>query len=229
MRSLRNQILRVSFVLGAVCTLAGSASADLLFDLENQPTSSPPSGNGVLTSLTLTGGGLTIDVTRPGSTFDIVDLTSFSGPIQFGRRTLSPFATETSATPFVFNFSHAIAGFGFSFGDFGADSDVLTLNVYSGPNGTGSLLGTVSDNYGTKTIGSGQIDAVSIGAAGINSAVFIGGSTDFPNSLYYDNFLVNPVPEPLGAVTLLIGLVGAAGISRLRAGSARASKSDRAV
>jgi hypothetical protein len=53
--------------------------------------------------------------------------------------------------------------------------------------------------------------------------VFIGGSPDFPNSLYYDNIMVttsvSAVPEPSSVLLLLTGAGGFAGM-RLRRRSA---------
>ncbi len=54
---------------------------------------------------------------------------------------------DTSASAFVANFSSSLSGFSFEFGDFDQDRDTLTLSAYSGLNGTGTLLGTVTVNW----------------------------------------------------------------------------------
>jgi len=65
--------------------------------------------DGALTSLTLTDGGLTATFTRPGSVFEVRDLSVRPPPpapsLFFGTGTLSPFGDFASATPFIVDFS----------------------------------------------------------------------------------------------------------------------------
>jgi hypothetical protein len=189
----------------------------------NFETSSTTSG-GALTSLTLTQGGLTMTLTRPGSTFDIVD---FSGAVDpsFGSRTLSPFANQTSGTPFNANFSLAISSLSIDMGDFGpgGDLDTLTMVAYDGLDGTGNIVGTA-----TTTCCSGAdpfvFTTLTVTGAGIRSVRFIGGSAAFPNSVFYDNITATftataPVPEPATIMLLSAGLVGVAAKIRRRRNS----------
>ena len=150
-----------------------------------------------------------------GSRFDIVDATSATFPSSFATRALDPFF-DTSASAFVANFSASLSGFSLEFGDFDGDRDRLTLSAYSGLNGTGTLLGTVTVNW-NGDFGAGDPAAIASlsGLSGIQSVVFIGGSSRFfPNSVYYDNFTAtlefNGVPE--GGSSLLFLGCGLAGI-----------------
>ena len=198
-------IVAIAFTLA----LAGSqtAHAQSTFNFESSATSTG------LTTYTATDSGLTLTLTRPGSTFDIV------GPITapFGTRTLSPFANETSATSFLASFSSTLSSFSLNFGDFGADSDLFTLTAFSGANGTGSVVGTTNVNYGLGSL-PGSIGTASFTGSPFQSVSFIGGSTGFPNSVYYDNFVATvtgAVPEPATWAMMLIGF-GAIGVAMRR-------------
>jgi hypothetical protein len=197
---------------------SGSARADIVFGFEDQTATSsfnPTSHPGALTSLTSTVSGLTLTLTRPGSTFDIFDTTSSpsSFPAVWGTRTLDPFSAETSNTSFVANFSSPISSFKLSYGDFGDDSDTASIMAFSGPNGTGTLLASNTDVYGLQSLPD-QFDTFGVTAQGIQSIVFIGGSTDFPNSVYYDNLTVTlaatAIPEPASLTLLGLGVAGLA-------------------
>ncbi len=207
-------------VLVVLLFATGSARADIVFGFEDQ-TASSMFGNhpGAYTTLTETVSGLTLTLTRQGvtapGTFDIFNTTTASGsfPAVWGTRTLDPFGTETSNTPFVANFSSKISSFSMQYGDFGDDADTGSIMAFSGPNGTGTLLASNTDFYGLKSLPD-QFDTFGVSAAGIQSVVFIGGSPSFPNSVYYDNLTVTlsptAIPEP--ASLTLLGL-GAAGLA----------------
>lgn len=203
-------------------TRAGAAT--ITFDLENQPGTSTQLG--ALTSLALTSSGLTMSLSRSGTAFDVVNTTVLGPafPAAFGTRSLSPFAAYESNTPFVANFSSAVTGFSFSYGDFAGDpitdTDVATIQAYSGLNGTGTLLATATNSYGTQVFPT--FNTFGVTGAGIQSVVFIGGSAAFPNSVYYDNFVVTTadvaaVPEPASlALVSIAGLAFAAGRKLVR-------------
>jgi hypothetical protein len=154
---------------------------------------------GALTTLALSASGLTMTLTRPGSAFDIVENTGGQAgkPASFGLHSLDPFFAETSNTPFIANFSAPIFSASFDFGDYGGDTpDILTVRAFSGLNGTGSLIQTLTG-----------------GPNPVLSLVFIGGTSDFPNSVFYDNITVSTtaasaVPEPASLTLVGIGLAG---------------------
>jgi hypothetical protein len=189
----------------------------ILYNFEDQPDTA---GNGALTSITELSGGVTMTVTMQNNDhFDIQNV----GVATWGSSTLSPFASDDT-NAFVFTFSAPISSFSIQLGDFGGDSDSEVLNAYSGVNGTGSLLATGTGNWGTQNLSSNPPQTDSLAAAGILSVTVIGGSASFPNSLYYDNVMVNvnAAPEPGSIFLMLAGIGALAGGTILRRRSARA-------
>ncbi len=196
-----------------------AAYADVVtFTFENLPVQH------LLTSLTLGGGGLTATLTRPGSNFAITDesfLSGFGFPSSWGQRTLDPFDDLSTNTPFFLNFSQAITGLSIDMGDLGCDllcdNDVLTLQLFSGLDGTGTLLGTAT----TTLFNNGLVFSFatpSVTASGARSARFVGVG-DTPNSVYYDNITVTftptaAVPEPGTLALMASGLLGVGLIRR---------------
>jgi hypothetical protein len=212
-------IVALSLFLAAAAPRASAVT----FNLEDQTaTSSGATSPGAYTTLALNNSGLMMTLSRQGgSTFDIVDATSATFPSSFATRALDPFS-DTSASGFVANFSASLSGFSLEFGDFDGDRDKLTLSAYSGLNGTGTLLGTVTVNW-NGDFGAGDPAAIASlsGLSGIQSVVFIGGSSRFfPNSVYYDNFTatldMTTVPEGGSSLVLLgFGFVGLAFAGRI--------------
>lgn len=209
--------VQAAFALLLFCSAAPRTFA-VTFDLEDQVATSGFSNPGAYTSLVLNNSGLTMTITREsGARFDVVDATVANWPPSFQTRALDPFF-DTSASAFVANFSQTLSGFSLEFGDFDGDGDLLTLNAFSGLNGTGALLGTVSI-FWNDDFGAGDPAAVAAltGLSGIQSVTFIGGSSGFPNSLYYDNFIATldaqGMPEGGNGLMLLgLGLGAVLGI-----------------
>jgi PEP-CTERM motif len=183
-----------------------SLSMGQFFDFETQAGTESPVG--ALTSLSMTDAGLTMTIKRLGGTaFDIVDnVSSQAGkPASWGKRSLTPFIDATGGA-FVCDFSLGINFFTVEAGDYGADSDDITLEAWTGLGGTGTLIATASPTYGTSAFptvatGGGTIPGTAL------SIVMRGGSTAFPASLFWDNIHATAVPEPASFAVLGIGAV----------------------
>ena len=203
-------------IVGAALMLAQPALAQT-FDFESAANTGCCSG--AYTTLSMTQGGLTVDIERQGGkSFDI----GFAAGPGFGSNSLSPFS-DPSTGAFVANFSAALSSISLDFGDYApSDSDTLSLSIWSGLDGTGILLGTTSFFY--DTLGFPVIHTLSLSSATpFLSAIFNGGSDDFPNSVYYDNLVVEgAVPEPATWALMLLGF-GAAGYSIRRRRATRSA------
>jgi hypothetical protein len=161
-------------------------------------------------SLSDTQDGLTATFSRPGSDFEIVNLSSSGGPPSFGQRTLSPF-NNNSNTAFLVNFSSEVVSVSLNAGDFDQDADFIIMSLFSGLNGTG-LLGSVAVEWPASNTFPNDVATLPSGSFFINSslrpilsATFIGGNPTFPNSIYFDNVVATPVP----------GLIAGAGLPGL--------------
>lgn len=209
------------FALTAVLIPASEARANVIFDLESETaTFSEPlmtSRLGAFGTLTMTVDGLTITITRPGSSFDIVSNTSggqTGKPASFGDNSLDPFFEDTNSAPFILDFSTPISAFSVDYGDFGADFDEMLLEAFSGARATGNLLAMTTDTYGVSSFA--DFSTATVSAQGIRSIRMVGGSTGFPHSVFYDNLTATQqtviVPEPstlvLSGIALLFGITG---------------------
>ena len=200
--------MKLLFVLTAASALAATPVSAQTFDFESLASTS----GGAYTSLSQTNSGLTMTLSRAGGLgFDISSAVTPS----FGSRSLSPFANPGSG-PFTADFSSDLSFISVDMGDFApSDSDTFTLSIFSGLGGTGTLLGSSSFAYGSAGFPTtGTLTAASL--VPFRSAIFNGGSNEFPNSVYYDNIVARPtvagVPEPSTWAMLLLGfgLIGGA-------------------
>jgi hypothetical protein len=192
-----------------------SAHAYSIFDFESSAATSNFSGStGGYTVLNQTNAGLTLSITRStGNKFDVFDNPTMGGgfhfPLTWGNRSLSPFFASAANDMFVGNFSSKINAVELEGLDFSPDSDTLTMEVWSGLNGTGTLITTVSNFWGLQT--GPSYAAVGWNANGSGATAlsirFRGGSTAAPQSMFIDNIAAQQaVPEPATMAALGIGV-----------------------
>lgn len=211
--------------------IIGTTRADTTtFNFESETaTAIPVTGvrTGALSALSITVSGLTLQVTRPGGKFDIVQNTGPQAkPASWGSKSLDPFVQQTQATPFVINFSIVVTNVSVVMGDYGDDpGDVLVLKAFSGLDASGSTLASTS---GTLPLGDSTFDfrTLSVAANGIRSISLIGGSTFFPQSVFYDNITVSfdgslitggggpIIPEPSSLALVGAGLLSLLALRR---------------
>lgn len=209
--------LATALTIAGMLIASGSAHAQTVFDFEDEPfTFNPPEDRpGALSSLVMTKGGITITITRQsGVAFDLVqNIPPQAKPASWGNISLDPFFNIANGNIFRATFSVPVSFVSIDAGDYGADTDNFLLEAFSGPNSTGTLLD--SDTFVLEPDGTNfTFDTGSVSAEGIRSIQFVGGSTDAPHSMFYDNItvLTGPLsaPEP-GTLALLSVGVGMSG------------------
>ncbi|MFO0943047.1 MAG: hypothetical protein U0930_20105 [Pirellulales bacterium] len=187
------------------------ADADLIFDFEDQQ------GVVGVVSLAYVKPDLTMTITRSsGATFD-VDATGATG---FFNGSLSPFNGIGGASiddVFQFELSSPVAFITVDAGDFGGDADNLRLEAFTGAGLTGnSFVAQATLPGGGSNFGFVSMQlARSPLEAGFQSFTLRGGGTQFPNSVYYDNFAfrLSAVPEPSAGIFVLVAsLLGMASL-----------------
>ena len=111
----------------------------------------------------------------------------------FGNQSLSPIFTN-NPLPYILNFyDRPITSFALDFGDADTDTDTLTIRAYSDYHGRGNLIAEAVDILpGNAEF---TVKRLKVEASGIRSIVFIGGSAEKPNSVFYDNFRVSTEPR----------------------------------
>ena len=203
------------FAIAMFCLLPMlTHAAPITFDFEGETaTFTPPAARtGALTTLTMTKSGLTVTITRPGSSFDIVEnIMGQAKPPSWGTKSLDPFFDATTSTPFIVNFSMPVISVSVDMGDYGQDDDDLLLEGYAGLDVTGTLLAIETD-----FLPGGGFDfsflTLATAVPAIRSVKMIGGSSAFPSSVFFDNLTVDPgvtpvIPEPSTAILLSIGFM----------------------
>jgi hypothetical protein len=181
--------------LGTTC---GGAEPSITFDFEELALG----GNSGVPAVISTKSGLTLTVTRQDGAN--IGIQSFGATVpDFGTRNMSNFLGPNGATPsqaaLNLNFSAPVSSASISFGDLGGfatddDDSPVVLTAFSGPNHTGTILGTVSVDYpitlGFTFQGNGAIRTATLNVAGIQSLTISGGGP-FPGTLYFDNVIVH--------------------------------------
>ena len=169
------------------------------FDFENRSPTGRRTGS--LTELRFFSDDLQLTITRGGVGFDLVENEppfQDEKPRNWGDISLDPFAFERDGTPFSLEFSSPVKSLKVSAGDYGADTpDVLKLTAFDREFGTLSFLDDDTDIIPTRPPGSQEFNTGSVSvsdADGIDQAFMIGGTNEFPNSVFYDNISVSRPP-----------------------------------
>lgn len=209
-------VMKRSLGVLALLAVAGMASAQTIFDFESEPETDD------LTELVLSQDGIEMTLSRTsGKTFDILDTDPFLGsafefPAGWGSRVMAPFTFQEEDDFFLANFDQEITEFFIEMGDFGADSDDIVVEAYSGLDATGNFLGSEIFSYGVDSIPNFAALGWSSTGENARSVLFRGGSPSFPNSVYMDNIQVNAVPEPATMTAAALGLAALAARRRNR-------------
>ncbi len=215
------------FIVSAslIFMISGSAwASSIKFDFESETaTFTPPPGPspGALASLTMTENGLTATLSRTtaATEFDIINTSGFPGsfPATWGLQHLDPFSASPAGDSFLADFSIPLNTLSIEFGDFAGDDDSLVeLSAFSGLGGTGTLLDTNTSMWLISDSLPSLFKTLTVSSSTPFSSVLFTSGGDFPNSLYWDNMEVEPIPEPATIALFGMGMVGLVGAGARR-------------
>ncbi|MEO1529136.1 MAG: hypothetical protein AAFX06_27260 [Planctomycetota bacterium] len=198
-----------SLLIGCFVGVYSDASTSTVFDFESiaVPQGSPRVN--FTNPLTITQDGFSMTISHENDV--VFSVNALEGvPLfnaQFESQALSAFNGLNGATmegAFILDFDQTLNGIAVEMGDFGDEIDDLVLQAFDGIGGTGNLLASDSGTLpqGGNTFG---FETLSVNVDGIRSVRMIGGGTNFPNSVFYDNIVVTAIPEPSACVLLLLG------------------------
>ncbi len=213
--------------LGAVLAAGASANA-LLIDFESfewaqSAGSVGHPGTWVTISdsvpLGFTLARLAADNESPGGRFDFVKNSEVIAgmPASWGTTSLDPFFDRTQGY-FQMTFSAPITSFSVEAGDFGFDQDEVWLHAYE-DDFDSTVLGSAHYTYAAAdSLAANNILTANLNAQGQGFRTVVWGAADYDpdgqllglNSVYYDNIVVTPVPEPATLGALLLGLAALA-------------------
>lgn len=183
-------------VLIAPLTAVCCASASSLFDFEEFSV-------GSYSDLVEMDAGVSASFSQPGFNFSI---TNDGGmPATWGSRQLLP--NTNTISPMIVTFSLTGTSVFIQTGDFGGDGDQVTLEAYSGPNATGSLVDSITLDYPASWSLPGNVLELALAPTVPFLSVRFWGRSDVSgtNSMYWDSLRFNATPEPNGAIVIFIG------------------------
>ncbi len=196
--------MKLATALALALTPAALALPTDEFDFEDL-TPGPVFGD-----LALAGDHVDVNISVANADFYVENISPVPSPAGWGQRALAVDGPGNGAqpSPMTITFVGGVTGFQIEFGDDDVDTDRLSFEMYSGPNGTGSLLhsevATWERDFGFDDPGSFLFSFLAPTDA-LGSVVIDSSGTNGDHSLFYDNLTVY-VPAPGTALLALAAL-----------------------